>query len=282
MSRLTTPQRELPPHFTGHPSALEAVCHQQSRAVYVGRETMLCRVLGKYLMYADAQETGITPHLCLDGVWESWITVALARTLRRNCHCLDIGANHGYYALIMADAVGPAGRVVSVEPTPRLAELLRETLDVNGFEHVDVVQKAAFDADGKTLELVVPQHRSLNARLSQFTGPDGARLEVGSVTVDTLTSDWPRVDLIKIDVEGAEEAVWRGMERTIATNSKLVIILEFNSARYEDPRGFLSAIEEAGFPLRYIELNADLVDVAVPELLTTRVGEDWMLYLARA
>jgi hypothetical protein len=71
------------------------------------------------------------------------------------------------------------------------------------------------------------------------------------------------------------------MERTIATNSKLVIILEFNSARYEDPRGFLSAIEEAGFPLRYIELNADLVDVAVPELLTTRVGEDWMLYLAR-
>ena len=37
-----------------------------------------------------------------------------------------------------------------------------------------------------------------------------------SVTVDVLTADWPRVDLIKIDVEGAEESVWEGMERTIA------------------------------------------------------------------
>ena len=117
--------------------------------------------------------------------------------------------------------------------------------------------------------------------MSEVAAPDDARVDVGSVTVDTLTSDWPRVDLIKIDVEGAEEAVWRGMEKTIATNSKLVVILEFNAARYEDPRGFLGEIEKAGFPLRYIEVNAEVVGASVRKLLTTRVGEDWMLYLAR-
>ena len=73
---------------------------------------MLCRVLGKYLMYADSQETGITPHLALHGYWESWITLALARTLRPGWHCLDVGANHGYYTLVMADGAGPDGRVV--------------------------------------------------------------------------------------------------------------------------------------------------------------------------
>ena len=271
----------LPPYFTGDRSALEAASHQQSRAVYLGDETLLCRVLGKYLMYVDALETGISPHLCLDGYWESWITVALARTLRREWHCLDIGANHGYYTLIMADAVGPKGRVVPIEPTPRLADLLRQTLDVNGFPHVEVVQRAASDVDEKTLQLVIPRHRSLNARVSEVAAPDDARVDVGSVTVDALTSDWPRVDLIKIDVEGAEEAVWRGMEKTIATNSKLVVILEFNAARYEDPRGFLGEIEKAGFPLRYIEVNAEVVGASVRKLLTTRVGEDWMLYLAR-
>ena len=238
----------LPPYFTGDRSALEAASHQQSRAVYLGDETLLCRVLGKYLMYVDALETGISPHLCLDGYWESWITVAIARTLQREWHCLDIGANHGYYTLIMADAVGPKGRVVPIEPTPRLADLLRQTLDVNGFPHVEVVQRAASDVDEKTLQLVIPRHRSLNARVSEVAAPDDARVDVGSVTVDALTSDWPRVDLIKIDVEGAEEAVWRGMEKTIATNSKLVVILEFNAARYEDPRGFLGEIEKAGFP----------------------------------
>jgi hypothetical protein len=140
---------------------------------------------------------------------------------------------------------------------------------------------AASDTDEETLQLVIPRHRSLNARVSEVAGPDDVRVDVDSVTVDGLTSDWPRVDLIKIDVEGAEEAVWRGMEKTIAANPKLVVILEFNSARYEDPRGFLDTIQQAGFPLRYIDLNAEVVDVGVGELLTTHIGEDWMLYLTR-
>jgi FkbM family methyltransferase len=281
LTALVRDQSPLPPHLTGDRSALEAFSHQHSRAIYLGDETVLCRVLGKYLMYVDALETGIAPHLCLDGYWESWITVALSRTLRRDWHCLDIGANHGYYTMVMADAVGPGGRVAPIEPTPRLAHLLRQTLDVNGFPHVNVEQKAASDADGNTLQLVIPRHRSLNARVSDVAGPDDSAVDVGSVTVDTLTSEWPRVDLIKIDVEGAEEAVWRGMERTIAANPKLVVILEFNSARYEDPRGFLNAIQQAGFPLRYIDLSSEAVDVSVKQLLTTRIGEDWMLYLAR-
>ena len=260
---------------------LEAVSRQESRAVYLGEETVLCRVLGKYLMYADAQETGITPHLSMDGYWESWITVVLARTLRQGWHCLDVGANHGYYTLIMADAVGAQGRVVPVEPTPRLAELLRETLDVNGFPSMTIAQKAASDTDGERLQLVVPARRSLNARLSQEAGPTDTVVEVKSVTIDALTREWPRVDLIKIDVEGAEENVWQGMQRTIADHREIVVILELNVDRYDDPRGFLSVIEGAGFRLRYIDVDAEVKDVTVDELLRRQVGQDWMLHLAR-
>jgi FkbM family methyltransferase len=274
-------QSALPPHLLGERSTLEAVSRQDSRAVYLGDQTVLCRVLGKYLVYADSQETGITPHLCLDGYWESWITLALARTVRRGWHCLDVGANHGYYTLIMADAAGPEGRVVPVEPTPRLAELLRQTLDVNGFPHVTVVQEAVSDADGQTLQLVIPAHRSLNARLSEVAGPTDEVAEVRSVTIDALTRDWPRVDLIKIDVEGAEEAVWRGMQQTIARNRDLVVILELNIARYDDPRSFLRAIELEGFRLRYIDVDGGVKEVAIDQLLSKQVGEDWMLYLAR-
>jgi FkbM family methyltransferase len=271
---------DLPPHLLDR-GTLEAVSRQESRAVYLGQETVLCRVLGKYLMYADAQETGITPHLSMDGYWESWITIALARTLRRGWHCLDIGANHGYYTLLMADGVGREGRVVPVEPTPRLADLLRQTLDVNGFPGVTVVQKAASRTDGDTLQLIVPQRRSMNARLSDVAGPTDAVFDVQTVTVDALTSGWPRVDLIKIDVEGAEEDVWEGMQRTIAENSGLVVILELNVDRYEDPRNFLEGIELAGFRLRYIDYDAEAKDVTIDDLLSRQVGQDWMLYLAR-
>jgi len=260
---------------------LEVASRQEARTVYLGDQTVLCRVLGKYLVYADAQETGITPHLAMDGYWESWITTTLARTLRPGWHCLDVGANHGYYTLVMADAVGPQGRVVPVEPTPRLAELLRETLDVNGFPHVTIAQQAATDTAGESLQLVVPARRSLNARLSEQAGPTDAVVEVDSTTVDVLTRDWPRVDLIKIDVEGAEERVWRGMQRTLGDNPDIVLLLELNVDRYDDPRGFLAVIQEAGFRLRYIDVDAEVKDVTVEELLTRQVGQDWMLYLAR-
>jgi FkbM family methyltransferase len=231
----------LPPHLLDR-DMLEAASRAESRAVYLGQETVLCRVLGKYLMYADAQETGITPHLCMDGYWESWITVALARTVRPGWHCLDVGANHGYYTLIMADAVGREGRVIPVEPTPRLADLLRQTLDVNGFPYVTVAAEAASDTNGETLQLVIPPRRSMNARVAHEAGPNDMVVEVKSVTIDALTRDWPRVDLIKIDVEGAEESVWRGMERTIAESSRLVVILEFNVERYDDARRIPAAL----------------------------------------
>lgn len=271
----------LPPHLLGERSLLEAASREESRALYLGDHTVLCRVLGKYLVYADSQETGITPHLALHGYWESWITLALARTLRPGWHCLDVGANHGYYTLVMADGAGPDGHVLPVEPTPRLAELLRQTLDVNGFPNVDVVQKAASDADGKTLQLVIPARRSLNAHLAEVVEPTDDAVAVESVTIDSLTRDWPRVDLIKIDVEGAEESVWRGMERTISDNRDLVVVLEFNVPRYEDPRAFLRTIEAAGFALRYIDVDTEVKNVSVDRLLSEQVGDDWMLYLAR-
>jgi FkbM family methyltransferase len=201
--------------------------------------------------------------------------------MRPGWHCLDVGANHGYYTLVMADGAGPKGRVVPIEPTPKLAELLRQTLDVNGFPYVEVLQKAASDADGKTLQLVVPAHRSLNAHLVEAAGPTEDAVAVESVTIDAVTRDWPRVDLIKIDVEGAEESVWRGMEQTISGNRDVIVVLELNIDRYDDPRGFLETIESAGFALRYIDVDAEVKDVTIDELLRRQVGQDWMLYLAR-
>jgi hypothetical protein len=104
--------------------------------------------------------------------------------------------------------------------------------------------------------------------------------DVETVT-DALTREWPRVDLIKIDVEGAEQDVWQEMQRTIAQNPRLVVILEFNVDRYQDPRAFLEAIELAGFRLRYIDFDAEVNDVTIDQLLRRQAGQDWMLYLAR-
>jgi len=60
-----------------------------------------------------------------DGFWESWVTVAVARHLQAGMCCVDVGANYGYYTLLMASFVGPEGRIIACEPIPSLANAYR-------------------------------------------------------------------------------------------------------------------------------------------------------------
>jgi FkbM family methyltransferase len=273
----------LPAYLKDDRVTLEAVSRRDAQALTVGDGVVLCRVLGKYLMYADTKDAGIVPHLCFSGSWESWITLAIARLMRPGWRCLDVGANHGYYTLVMADGAGPTGAVVAVEPNTKPAQLLRLTLSVNGLGGwVEVVERAASDTDGEHLTFLAPAHFGLNARLGEAgEGIDAEVFEVETVTVDSLTRSWPRVDLIKIDVEGAEEGVWIGMQETLARNPDLIVILEVNADRYEDPVKFFSELEAAGFPLRYINDDGDMTAISADELATRRRGQDWMLYLQR-
>lgn len=273
----------LPSYLTGDRFALERISRQHYQTARLSDRVILCRVLGKYIVYADPMDVGITPHLCLDGFWESWITVAMARVLKPGWCCVDIGANHGYYTLIMADAVEAHGRVLAIEPQPQLAELLRLTLEVNGLHHhTTVLQKAVADTVSRTTYLVVPRYRGLDATLHrEATGADDV-VEVETVPLDQITADWPRVDLIKIDAEGAEETIWRGMRQTLERHQGITIIMEMNCSRYTDPHAFMREILGAGFPLRHIDYDATIKNLTEEQILTNRIKEDWMLFLHRA
>lgn len=106
-------------------------------------------------------------------------------------------------------------------------------------------------------------------------------VEVETVTLDTLTADWPHVDLIKIDAEGAEEAIWRGMHKTLERNQGIMIIMEMKCSRYDDLQAFVREIRKAGFPLRHIDYDATIKNLPEEQVLTERVDEDWILFLHR-
>jgi FkbM family methyltransferase len=270
----------LPSHLADSRPVLEAVSKKESRAVFIGDGTLLCRVLGSYFLYADAEDIGIAPHFALSGYWESEVTLAIARAVQPGSWCLDVGANHGYYTLVLAAGAGPSGHVTAVEPNPRSVDLMNRSLDVNGFfEYVDVVSTAMSDHAGEPVKFFVPKYRGMNARVSAGESSPGDTIETRTETIDNLTSDWPRVDVVKIDVEGSEEAVWRGMRRVLSENPDITIILEVNGARYEDPLAFLNEIEREGFALRHIDLDGEARDVAREKIASTR--HDWMLLLRR-
>ena len=231
-------------------------------------------------MYADADDLGIAPHFALNGFWESEVTLALARQVRPGSWCLDVGANHGYYTLVLAAGTGPEGHVTAIEPNPRSIDLMTRTLDVNGFlGHTDVVSYAMTDRTGDTVEFFIPTHRGMNALVGSGAPSRGTTIQTQTETIDHLTADWPRVDLVKIDVEGSEEAVWRGMQRVLSENREITVVLEVNAARYEDPVAFLEEIERCGFALRYISLNGDAEHITKKKIASS--NRDWMLFLMR-
>jgi FkbM family methyltransferase len=271
-----------PPYVYAERSEFERFCRATCQAVWLGADSVLCRVLGKYLFYTDPQDVGITPHLCLDGFWESWITIALARQIRPGWHCVDVGAHCGYYTTLMADAVGETGRVLAIEPNPDLTSRLQLTLEANGLlDRSTVLTKAAANRSGCRTALAVPHKRPLNATICRDAGPDDRVFEVETISLDDATRDWKRVDFVKIDAEGAEESIWQGLQRTVCTNPDLRILMEFKPWLWTAPRLFLEQILADGFWLRHVDFEGGLQELSLEQVLEPHPAKEWMLFLDR-
>lgn len=272
--------RRKQPIATLSQQSFKATCRAVCQTAYLGNDTILCRVLGRFFLYADSQDIGIVPHLCADGFWETWMTLAVAQVLQPGWKCIDVGANHGYYTLLMAEVIGKTGQILALEPNPKLANLLQRTVDMNGFStFTTVLAKAAIDQPGDPINLVIPQGRGMNASVLRGVSPTDEVVAVETTSIDALTQDWEQVDLIKIDAEGAEVLIWQGLQQTIKRHPRIIIVLEFNAGRYPNPQAFLEAILAAGFALQHIDFDAEIKPLTIEQCLTERYHQDWLLFL---
>jgi FkbM family methyltransferase len=141
--------------------------------------------------------------------------------LRPGGVAIDVGANLGEWTLPLARAVGEAGHVLAIEPTPRNAAALARTLAVNALRQVELVRCALADADGDT-DFAVPLVTSARSDTgTAHIGPAGEGHETARVALrrlDALVAErrFERVDLAKIDVEGHERRVLDGAAATLA------------------------------------------------------------------
>lgn len=152
----------------------------------------------------------------------------IEREVQAGMVAVDVGANLGWYSLALARAVGTEGRVYAVEPEPGNVELLSRALGGGRFPQVEIRQVAAADYSGwMTLYLGDSDrgdHRIFPAAAER------RQLTVRAVSLDDLLAAAPRVDLIKLSVQGAEVSVLRGLRQTLARQPDLRLLCTVSPA----------------------------------------------------
>jgi FkbM family methyltransferase len=188
---------------------------------------------------------------------------------------LDIGANFGLYTAVCASIVKTYGRLYSFEGNPRVFESLQRTLVANELylkPNIVAANLLVSDENGRGL-----LHYSANlpsgGTMSDVALSGGMRhtVEVQMTTIDDfLPPDLP-VDLVKIDVEGHEPRVLRGMERTIQRSPNLRILLEFADnllSQTVSPGDFIDYIRGLGFGICRLAPGYKISLVSAGEALT--------------
>jgi FkbM family methyltransferase len=150
----------------------------------------------------------------------------LEQRVRPGMRVLDIGANVGLYSLLLSRLVGEAGSVIAIEPDPNLFAALESSCQVNSAENIELHNVAAAAKPGR-----LSLYRSLlnagdNRIGSKDRGRSTRRIETQAMTIDEIVGS-RRVDFIKLDVQGWEGQVLRGMRAVMERNPAIEILFEF-------------------------------------------------------
>src|SRR5262249_5079594 len=150
--------------------------------------------------------------------YEQGETAFLKETLREGMVFVDVGANIGYFTTLAARLVGRSGKVIAVEPEPRNYKLLRANIERNGLTNVQSFNCALGDGPGEA-QLRRSVWNFGDHTISRTGGSGNAFVTVPIESADRLlkTAGVPAVHVVKIDVQGYEVHVQRGME-TILTS----------------------------------------------------------------
>jgi FkbM family methyltransferase len=171
--------------------------------------------------------------------------------------CADVGAHEGIYTRLLADLVGESGRVVAFEAHPDNARRLRSSLGDDHRGRVIVENLAVTDGAAEMVTLHPGRGRASqewNVTGVDLEGrPTPRELDVPAVSLDAYFANRP-LDFVKLDVEGAEALVLRGMRRLLREGGPTIVV-EFHTPEGWEGR---SELLDAGY--RLLTTTGDAID----------------------
>jgi FkbM family methyltransferase len=212
-------------------------------------------------------DSGDYLQLSTRGVCEKLTTEIIKKEVKKGNIVLDLGANIGYYSLILAKLVGKNGRVFAFEPDPVNFAILKKNIQINNYQNVVAYQKAVSNQSGTLRLYQNPKNPGAHTIYQDFK-ENRTSIKVKSIKLDDYFQNHKlRIDFIKMDIEGAEAAALLGMMNILKRNKKIKIITEFQPLGLErsgfGARKFLELLKELGFKLYEIDEEKKIIKPAV-------------------
>lgn len=201
----------------------------------------------------------IGQHIFVTGDYEDRTAAVIAALLEPGMTAVDVGANVGFFSVLMSRAVGNAGKVLAFEPLPHALERLLENLRINDVTNVTVTEQAVSAESGTARFHPGPrEHTSISSMLPVSGG--GPPIEVSCTTLDASLANVDVVDVMKIDVEGAEAMVIEGAAQVLSRVR--YIVAEINDATWP------AKLIADGYQMFHIEWDGlrPVADPAAPDL----------------
>lgn len=201
------------------------------------------------------------------GVLEPAVQEALRRHVGPGTVVYDIGANVGFFSIFSARLAGSEGRVEAFEPVPVSAAAIRANAALNGLDTVRVHEAAVSDRAG-SMKLWLPPERSQAHLVDRGVRRDTKEaIEVPLIVLDDeiAAGRLPVPSVLKIDVEGSEIAVLRGLHRTLAAHD-VVVVCELHQTNAE----LVALAAQLGYSVENLESPAPVADAGAVHVLIRR------------
>ena len=190
-----------------------------------------------YLNIHDKSHGKTFRYYAMNRVHEEFTTILFKHFIKEGDIVVDCGTNIGYFTLLAAKLTGMKGKVYSFEPEPKNYNFLLKNIDLNGYNNVFPANKAVSDKTG-TVKLYICPYDTGHHTINQYGGIKEYRpdyiddkkdfVEIEAITLDDYFKNLKQpINVIKMDVEGAELLALAGMERVIHESENLKMFVEF-------------------------------------------------------
>lgn len=193
-----------------------------------GNDEVIVRTQVGYVV-CSTKDQGLLANLDETGDIERGTRLLIEKILSPGCVFVDVGANVGLHSLAAARVMRGGGYIISFEPYAPIFQLLKKTIQINGFSEIVELHQSAVSSQPGEKDLYIGVTSGHNSLFQLDLPKDFSKQSVAVpvVRLDEVISPKQRIDLIKIDVEGAELEVLESGVSLILSNPDIALIVEF-------------------------------------------------------